>query len=112
MTSSPLATALAFAEFGFGVFPVWGVRDGACRCPKGADCDQQPGKHPMTLHGFKDATTDPDRITKMLSAPGSNGNYGVVPAPGFVIIDVDGEGWREKLRGLGLPKTLAVETTS
>jgi len=66
----------------------------------------------MTLHGFKDATTDPDRIATMLAAPGSNGNYGVVPAPGFVIIDVDGEGWREKLRGLGLPKTLAVETAN
>jgi hypothetical protein len=105
-----LTTALALAEFGFGVFSVWGIKDGICRCPKGAKCDQKPGKHPIPPNGFKAASLDPDRIRAMLRAAGSAGNYGVCPAENTIIIDVDGEGWREKLATLGLPKTLAVLT--
>lgn len=105
-----LTTALALADFGFGIFSVWGIKDGHCLCPKGAACDQKPGKHPIPRDGFKSHTTDPARITTMLSAAGSAGNYGVFPAPSTVIIDVDGEGWQDKLRTLGLPKTLAVQT--
>lgn len=107
-----LANAQAFAGAGFGVFSVWGIDAAtkACRCPRGAKCEPSPGKHPIPVNGFHAATTDPDRVAKMLSASGSGGNYGVVPAPDHVIIDVDGEGWLDKLKTLGLPKTLAVET--
>ena len=109
-TIDPLATALAFADYGFGIFSVWGVRDGTCLCPNGKDCKSQPGKHPIPRDGFKSATLDPERIKTMLSAAGSAGNYGVFPAANTIIIDVDGEGWQDKLRELNLPKTLAVMT--
>ena len=107
-----LTTALAFAEYGFGVFSVWGIKDGACLCPKGKACPDSPGKHPIPVNGFKAASLDPARITTMLRAAGSAGNYGVCPAENTIIIDVDGEGWREKLAALGLPKTLAVLTAN
>src|SRR5271157_509106 len=51
-----LAWALFYASQGWQVFPVYGIEDGRCTCRKGADCDH-PGKHPISLHGFKDATT-------------------------------------------------------
>jgi hypothetical protein len=107
-----LANALAFAGAGFPVFSVWRADEqGRCPCPKGADCTS-PGKHPIPINGFHAGTTDPDAVTKMLSASGSGGNYGVVPAYGHIVIDVDGDGWVEKLRKLGLPKTLSVETAN
>lgn len=109
MTPPSLAIATAFADYGFGVFSVWGIADGTCLCPKGATCDS-PGKHPIPHDGFKSATTDPAAIEKMLGAAGSNGNYGVFPAQNVVMIDVDGEGWQAKMKGLGLPKTFAVVT--
>lgn len=105
-----LDTALAFADWGFRVVSVWGIKDGVCMCPKGAACDNKPGKHPIPRNGLTAATTDPDAITKMLSAPGSAGNYGIIPPPNVVAIDVDSEGWREKLRDLHLPRTMAVES--
>ena len=58
-----ISAARWFAERGFVVFPVWSTReDGTCRCPAGADC-VDPGKHRISARGFKDATTDPARIT-------------------------------------------------
>jgi hypothetical protein len=85
-----IRAALWFAERGFGVFTCWSARaDGTCRCPAGAACDS-PGKHPVTEHGFKDATRDPARIRTLLSA-GSSPNYGLVCPPGVFAWDVDGE---------------------
>jgi len=55
-----LQAALAYASFGWAVFPTHSIRDGKCTCCK-ADCSS-PGKHPLTRHGFKDATTNPTMI--------------------------------------------------
>lgn len=86
-----IRAALWFAGRGFGIFSVWSTTaGGACRCPKGAACDNA-GKHPITQHGFQDATTDPDRIRTFLSA-GSDPNFGMVPPEGVFILDVDGDG--------------------
>lgn len=60
MTTSPselLQSALAYASFGWAVFPVHSIRDGRCTC--GRPACTSPGKHPLTKHGFRDATTDP-----------------------------------------------------
>ena len=77
MTSRPgnqamLAAALAYARRGWPVFP--------CR----------PGrKEPDTAHGFKDATTDPERITAWWTAvPGRNVAI-ATGAPGPDVLDVD-----------------------
>lgn len=104
-----LANALAFAQAGFGVFSVWNTTDGVCRCPKNVDCGS-PGKHPIPGNGLKAATTDPNAIRRMLDAPGSQGQYGVVPGGDVIVIDVDGEGWLDQLAKLGLPKTFSVQT--
>jgi hypothetical protein len=108
-----LANAQAFAEFGFGVFSVWGIDPdtSTCRCPKAAACTS-PGKHPIPIDGLKSATSDPARVLTMLQAKGSLGQYGIVPAPHIIVLDVDGEGWQEKLRSLGLPRTFAVQTAN
>src|SRR5512146_407532 len=86
-----IRAALWFAERGFGVFTVWSANpDGSCRCPAGPRCEQA-GKHPITAHGFRDATLDPERIRTLLSA-GSEPNYGLVCPEGVFALDVDGEG--------------------
>ena len=86
-----LACALAYARRGWPVFP--------CR----------PGrKEPDTSHGFKDATTDPDRIIAWWTAvPGRNVAI-ATGAPGPDVLDVDvrpaGSGHRalDQLRHAGL----------
>jgi hypothetical protein len=108
-----IRAALWFAERGFGVFPVWSATaGGVCRCPRGADCDNA-GKHPITPHGFQDATIDPARIRTFLSA-GSSPNYGLICPEGVFALDVDGDGVAHlaDLEGrLGLlPPTLRTRT--
>ena len=78
--------AQALAVQGYGIFPVWGAKGTACRCPKGEACTSK-AKHPVTADGFKSATTDPDSIRTFLK--GTN-NYGVVPPEHVFILDVDG----------------------
>lgn len=52
--------ALTYASYGWAVFPVHSIHEGACSCGN-PDCNS-PGKHPLTRHGFKDATTDPTTV--------------------------------------------------
>lgn len=90
-TDDRIRAALWFAERGFGVFSVWSTTpDGVCRCPLGVRCGDSSGKHPISSHGFKDATRDPARIRTLLSA-GSQPNYGLVPPDGVFALDVDGD---------------------
>lgn len=113
--------ALWFAGHGFGIFPVWSTLNGRCRCPDNSrtrtdDVCSQAGKHPMTVHGFKDATTDPKRIRTFLSAP-SEPNYGMVPPEGVFIWDVDTDEERARLASLEtrygpLPATLRDDTAN
>lgn len=108
-----IAAALWFAGHGFGIFPVWSTRDGQCRCPAGPACTS-PGKHPITVDGFKSATTDPKRVTTFLSAR-SEPNYGMVPPDGVFVWDVDTDDERARLASLevrhgALPPTLRDDT--
>jgi len=59
--SENLQTALSYADRGWAVFPTHSMRDGHCSCGK-TTCTS-PGKHPLTRHGFKDASIDPEVIT-------------------------------------------------
>jgi len=63
-----LQAALALAEQGVPVFPVWPLRNGHCACGD-RKCVQKKnaGKHPigqLEPHGLKDATTDPGAIKR------------------------------------------------
>ena len=106
-----------FLSQGFRAFPVWGVTDkGACLCPKGAACDQKPGKHPASLNGFKNATDDIEKVKTFLKNPGTP-NYGLVPPKGVIAVDVDGDEdkakWDELQHKYGpLPATLTVVTAN
>jgi hypothetical protein len=58
------AWALAYAEQGLPVFPVWPVFDYVCACPRGSECENK-GKHPvgnLAPKGVRSATTDREQI--------------------------------------------------
>ena len=53
-----LQAALKYAsDLNWPVFPVHSIVNGACTCCKGRGCEH-PGKHPRTMRGWKDASTD------------------------------------------------------
>lgn len=96
--------ALRLARLGLRVFPCHTPRDGGCSCgdPK---CDDV-GKHPRTVRGLKDATTDPARVFSWwLEWP--DANIGVRTGEGLLIVDIDGdEGratWAKLCAEWGLP---------
>jgi hypothetical protein len=106
--------AIAYADLGFLVLPVWSAHDGRCDCGK-ADCDS-PGKHPHgrhAPHGLKDATRDKAVICSWFS-DGQLVNIGIRTGPesGILVLDVDPRhGGDESLKELGpLPDTATVET--
>lgn len=88
--SDRMKAALILASHGFDVISLWSTRpDGTCRCPKGARCDQKPGKHPIAPDGKWHETHDPEQIETLLSAA-SEPNYGVAPPIGCFALDIDG----------------------
>jgi len=56
-----LVKALRYADAGWPVFPCHWTTDAGCSC--GQPCGRDAGKHPLTPHGFKDASADRDVIT-------------------------------------------------
>ena len=82
-----LRAANAYAARGWAVFPVHRPTDAGCSCHRD-DCGNT-GKHPRTINGFKDATTDPDQIAKWWSM-WPLANIGIACGPsGLTVIDVD-----------------------
>ncbi len=106
--------ALTYAANGLPVVPVHTVKHGKCSC--GTACGR-PGKHPMTLHGVKDATTDRKQV-KAWWSEWPNANIGLAPgrAQDFVVLDIDprhgGDKRLKRLeRKLGvLPRTVTAST--
>jgi len=94
-----LICALWYANLGWAVFPVHSVVEGVCTCRKGRDCGD-PGKHPRTRHGFKDATKDAAKIRRWWKQwPDANVGIATGSESGLVVIDVDPEkGGGESLR--------------
>ena len=82
-----LSAALHYAAGGWLVLPVAGMTDAGCAC--GHDCDS-PAKHPLTLHGVHDASTDPIRIRRWWHRwPTANVGVATGAASGFAVVDVD-----------------------
>lgn len=87
--SDLLTTALLYASHGWNVFPLHTPdAEGRCSCHK-ATCDSI-GKHPRTLNGLLDATTDP-AIIKRWWAMWEDANIGIVTGAdsGIIVLDVD-----------------------
>jgi putative DNA primase/helicase len=68
---------------------MYAVKDGKCSCPKGNACERA-GKHPITQHGVKDATTSRNRIKRWWKAS-PNANIGIAAGSwsGIIVLDID-----------------------
>jgi putative DNA primase/helicase len=111
-----LECAIAYADLGLPVLPLWSVDAyGHCLCGK-KDCPS-PGKHPHgkhAHHGLKDATTDGGAIAKWFSNGPINIGIRTGTESRLVVLDVDPDhGGNESLKKLGvLPNTPRVQTGS
>lgn len=81
-----LSHALRYAALGLAVFPLHGIANGRCTCGD-IDC-RSPGKHPLTTHGVKDASTDPD-VLRAWAERWPASNLGMAMRDGLVCVDVD-----------------------
>jgi putative DNA primase/helicase len=83
------ARALKYAARGHSVLPMHPVKDGCCKCAKGKACER-PGKHPMTPHGVKDATTDRAQIKSWWTeSPTANIGIATGSEAGILVLDID-----------------------
>lgn len=99
-----VSEAIAYAEKGLAVFPVWGIFDGQCGC-NDPGC-KSPGKHPITPQGFQDATTNIQTI-KVWWAKYKGSNIGIATGElsGIIVLDVDGPEGLASLTDKTLPDT-------
>jgi len=109
-----LTAALQLVQHGLPVFPVHGIVDGRCGC--GNERCENPGKHPMTEHGFHDATLDEAKVRRCWSERPEANIAVPTGAKTFTALDVDPRhGGLDSLRdlereGLTLPETWKVKT--
>src|SRR5215211_8050816 len=88
-----LKIALKLAQRGIPVFPL-------------------KGKEPLTPHGFKDASSDPARVTAMFNAAPNATGIGI-PTGSFTrlaVVDKDGDSEEARRIWESLPRTLEVGT--
>ena len=80
--------ALRYAAHGWPVVPLHTPQASGCSC-HARDCGSA-GKHPRTVRGLRDASTDPDRI-RTWWARWPNANLGVATgeSSGLMVLDVD-----------------------
>jgi hypothetical protein len=79
-----------YTDLGFHVFPVHAVDgEGVCTC--GNDGCKDIAKHPLTTNGFKDSTTDPEKLKEYFSGDYDQANIGLATgkASGVWVLDVD-----------------------
>ena len=83
-----MTSPIDYVARGWPVFPCHSIERGRCTC-KREDCGN-PGKHPLTQHGFKDASTDPNMINLWLGRwPNANWALPTGPETGFTVLDID-----------------------
>ncbi len=100
MSKNLKQAALAYAEYGLPVFPVFGIdKDGECLCGN-KKCESQ-GKHPILASGYKIATTNLKQIEKWWTEY-PRANIGSPLVEGLFALDFDGSKGRETFNHLGL----------
>jgi hypothetical protein len=80
--------ALIYASWGWPVFPLLPLADAARIAKRTGDTITKVAKRPATRHGFKDATTDPARISGWWERH-PDSNIGIATGRHFDVIDVD-----------------------
>jgi len=105
---TPLEAALHYAHLGWLVVPLHTPDDnGVCDCPKKADCGRNTGKHPRTMNGLEDATTDPSKITRWFTS-WPQANIGIdLARSGLVDLAPDSIAWWAEFDARGMPPTLS-----
>jgi hypothetical protein len=91
MTNEPnmKAAALWYAQKNIPVFPVRWPTGNRCSCGN-PDCGNNAAKHPLTAHGFLDATTDPAKVAEWWEKwPLANLAIPTGAASGFLVVDGD-----------------------
>ncbi len=85
---SRLKVALSCARRGWPVIPLYWVEDGRCSC-SAANCTK-PGKHPLTVNGVTNATTDDTWIqTWWEEFPEANIGIATGASSGLAVLDID-----------------------
>lgn len=84
-----LDAALSYAARGWSVLPLHSVTpEGKCTCGN-SNCSSA-GKHPRTVNGLKDATTDETTIMEWWTRwPDANVGVATGPSSGIIAIDID-----------------------
>jgi Bifunctional DNA primase/polymerase, N-terminal len=84
-----MTSPVDYVARGWPIFPCYTIERGRCTCKLGLDCTDS-GKHPMTQHGFQDATTDPIMISAWMKHwPNANWALRTGPESGLTLIDID-----------------------
>ncbi|MGE0821764.1 MAG: bifunctional DNA primase/polymerase [Candidatus Binatia bacterium] len=84
-----LRAALRYARRGWRVFLCHWIEAGQCSCKRPCP-PNRAGKHPLTPHGVKDATTDETQIIEWGdNYPNANVAIATGAESGFIVIDVD-----------------------
>lgn len=102
-----LEYALRYAEDGWFVHPLcWPTENGECGCGRSpAHTEKEIGKAPITHHGEKDATTNPDIIRRWWEK-WPEANIGInLGLSKLVAVDTDSKNAEEEAKSLGLPAT-------
>jgi hypothetical protein len=100
---SALNEAISYAQRGWLILPVYGVREaGVCTCWKGHDCGS-PGKHPTTEAWQLSATSNEDEIISWFEDDNPI-NIGLLlgPRSGVVDVELDGQAAEAAWNSLGL----------
>jgi putative DNA primase/helicase len=87
--NSRKSQALRYAARGLHVVPLHTIDAGRCSCNDGSNCSR-PGKHPITRHGVKDATTKRSQIRNWWKAsPDANIGIATGSESGIIVLDID-----------------------
>jgi hypothetical protein len=83
-----MTSPVDYVARGWPIFPCHWIDRGRCSCKQ--DNCRNPGKHPLTQHGFKAATTDTHMINGWM-AEWPNANWAIRTGPeiGLTVVDLD-----------------------
>jgi hypothetical protein len=113
-TNQLSAAAVAYASLGYRVLPLHhpipatATRGTRMLCSCGDQHCGAVGKHPLTPHGLKDATSDPTQLTRWWRR-WPQANIGLVTGELTDVLDVDGPAGRAALRRFAAGHDLSLD---